>query len=39
MTLNQLGVLMTGGNDATIQNGQVGAANSEVIVQQMGTAR
>jgi len=36
MSLTQLGLLMTGGNNATIQNGQIGAAASEVIVQTMG---
>ncbi len=38
VTLSNRGVLLTGSNDFTIQGtGQLGAANSEVIVQQMGS--
>ena len=38
VTLTQKAVLMTGSNDFTIQGtGQLGAAGSEVIVQQMGS--
>jgi autotransporter-associated beta strand protein len=38
VTLGNRGVLLTGSNDFTIQGtGQLGAANSEVIVQQMGS--
>ena len=35
-TLTNLGVLLTGSNNATIQNGQLGAAASDVIVHTMG---
>ena len=35
-TLTKLGVLSTGSNNATIQNGQLGAAATEVIVHTMG---
>lgn len=37
MSLTSLGLLMLGANNYTITNGQVGAANSELIVHQMGT--
>jgi len=37
MTLTSLGLLMFGANNYTITNGQVGPANSEVIVHQMST--
>ena len=35
--ISSLGLLMTGANDFIITNGQVGAANVELIVHQMGT--
>ncbi|MEI6603732.1 MAG: autotransporter-associated beta strand repeat-containing protein [Verrucomicrobiota bacterium] len=37
VTLTQKALLMTGGNDFTIQSGTLGASASEVIVHQLGT--
>ena len=37
LTLTQKALLMTGVNSATIQNGQVGASATELIVHQMGS--
>lgn len=37
MLISSLGLLMFGANDYVITNGQVGAANVELIVHQMGT--
>ena len=38
LTLTSKGVLMSGGNNFTVQNGQVGAAGTEVIVHTLGGA-
>jgi len=37
LTLTNRGVLMTGNNDYTVQNGQLGASGAEVIIHQYGT--
>ncbi|HXI69178.1 MAG TPA: cadherin-like beta sandwich domain-containing protein [Verrucomicrobiae bacterium] len=37
MLISSIGLLMYGANDYTITNGQVGAANVEAIIHQMGT--
>lgn len=36
LTLTSKGLLMTGGNNFTLQNGQVGAAAAEIIVHALG---
>lgn len=38
MTMTSKGLLMLGGNNYTIQNGQVGAAATEVIIHTMGNS-
>lgn len=37
LSLTQNGVLLTGANDATVQNGQVGATGQEVVFHTMGS--
>ena len=37
LTLTQFGILVTGANSFTIQDGEVGAAATEVIVHQFAT--
>lgn len=37
MTNTSRGILMTGGNNYTIQNGNIATNNGEIIIQQMGT--